>query len=283
VSSFDTTASRFLRPPDVARIRRNQRQIRFLRTFAILRTGAVLVALGAAGLWVWKHTQSDGRFAVRHVEIVGAKNTPAAQLQNLTRAYVGENLFKIDITRVQRELGAVNWVSRIEIEKRLPDTLRIRIVERRPVALVETAQGLTYVDESGVAFAALSPAVGSAELPLIADASGPELRRCVQMLEQLRRQDAVLYSRVSEIRPIAPRGFAVFDRQLAATVYVNGEDIIEKWRGLYGIAAAEGFGSGSLEYADLRFSDRIVVKPQHPVAVARVTAPPVARSQEITN
>lgn len=283
MSTFDTTASRFLRPPDAGRIRRNQRQIQFLRIFAIVRSVALVAVLAVVGVWIWRHTQSDDRFAVRHVEVVGAKNTPAAQLQALTNSYVGENLFKMDIARMQRELGSVSWVNRIEIEKRLPDTLRIRIVERRPVALVASRNGLDYVDESGFAFAALSSAAGNPELPLIADAAGDELRRCVALLERLRREDSVLYSRVSEIRPIAPRGFAIYDRHLAATVYVNAEDIVAKWRGLYGIAAVDGYTTAAIEYADLRFTDRIVVKPLHPVSVARVAMPTVPHPQQITN
>jgi cell division protein FtsQ len=283
MSSFDTTASRFLRPTDVARLRRNQRQIQFWRVLAILRNlaaGLVLVALGA---WAWRQTQSDQRFAIRNVEVIGARHTPAAQLNEITSSYVGANLFKMNIAGVQRELGGLAWVSRIEIEKRLPDTLRIRITERVPAALLQTESGIDYVDESGLPFAGLSPVVGDPDLPLIHDATGPELRRCVEMLKALRTQDPALYSRLSEVRPIAPRGFAVFDRELAATIYVNSEDLAPRWRQLYSIAAAEGYTAKSIDYADLRFSDRIVVKPFRPPVTSMATVPQPQHSQEITN
>jgi cell division protein FtsQ len=285
VSSFDTTASRFLRPTDVGRIRRNQRQIQFRRFFAIARGVVLIGVIAGGGVWAWRQTQSDDRFAIRHVEVAGAKNTPKAQLDALMSAYIGANLFQVDIAQVQQELGNVRWVNRIEIEKRLPDTLRIHIVERKPVALVGGAAGLDYVDENGVAFAPLSPAVGSADLPLIMEASGDELRRCVLMLQTLKKDDPVLYSRMSEVRPIAPRGFAIYDRELGATVYVNSDDIVAKWRGLYAIVAAEGYGANSLQYADLRFADRIVVRPHNAVTQARMAAASAAaaRSQEITN
>ena len=256
--SFDTTASRFLRPADVARLRRNQRRIHAQRLLVILRNMALGASVLAGGLWAYRHTQSDERFAVRAVEVEGAVHTPRAALDAMTRRYVGLNLFQLDIASVQRDLGDVSWVRRVDVEKKLPDTLRIKITERVPVALVRNGEVLSYVDEEGAAFAELSPAVGNDELPVIADAEGAELKRTVALLRELRVKDRELYSRVSEVWPIPPRGFALYDRQIGAVVYANAEDIAAKWRNLYGVLAAEN--NPKIEYADLRFADRVIVK-----------------------
>jgi cell division protein FtsQ len=256
--SFDTTASRFLRPADVARLRRNQRRIQVQRLLVILRTAGVALLLVAGAVWAWRHTQSDERFAVRSIEVDGAKHTPRATLDAVTRHYVGLNLFQIDIARVQKDLGGVGWVRRIDIEKKLPDTLRIKITERTPVALVRSGETFAYVDEEGTAFAELSPSVGDDDLPVITEAQGAELARTVALLRELRSKDRELYTRVSEVWPIAPRGFALYDRALGAIVYANADDLASKWRNLYGVLAAEN--NPKIEYADLRFADRVIVK-----------------------
>ncbi|MFL6247401.1 MAG: cell division protein FtsQ/DivIB [Thermoanaerobaculia bacterium] len=257
--NFDTTASRFLRPPDVARLRRNQRRIQAQRLLIILRNSGLAAALIVGGVWAYRHTQSDERFAVRTIEVDGVVHTPRAALDSITQRYVGLNLFRIDIDRVQQDLGGLGWVRRIDIEKNLPDTLRIKITERQPVALVRLGEQLRYVDEEGMAFAELSPRVGDADLPLITDASDAELVRTVALLRDLRARDRELYSRVSEVWPIPPRGFALYDRQLGAVVYANDEDIAAKWRNLYAVLRAEN--NPKIEYADLRFADRVIVKP----------------------
>ncbi len=256
--SFDTTASRFLRPADVARLRRNQRRIHVQRLLVILRSAGLLAALVVGGVWAYRHTQSDERFAVRTIEVDGVVHTPRAALDIATRRYVGLNLFQIDIARVQRDLGGLGWVERIDIEKKLPDTLRIKITERKPVALVRNGDRLLYADEQGLGFAELSPAVGDDDLPLISDAQGAELQRTVKLLRDLQARDRELYSRISEIWPIPPRGFAIYDRQIGAVVYANAEDIVEKWRNLYAVLHAEN--NPKIEYADLRFADRVIVK-----------------------
>ncbi len=256
--NFDTTASRFLRPPDVARLRRNQRRIQAQRLLILLRNVSMVAVLVVGGVWAYRHTQSNERFAVRTIEIDGAVHTERAALDLATQRYVGLNLFQIDIERVQHDLGGLGWVRRIDIEKRLPDTLRIKISERQPVALVRNGERLLYVDEEGVGFAELSPAVGDADLPLIGDAEGAELIRTVALLRNLRSRDRELYSRVSEVWPIPPRGFALYDRQIGAVVYANDEDIVAKWRNLYAVLRAEN--NPRIEYADLRFANRVIVK-----------------------
>ncbi len=257
--SFDTTASRFLRPTDVARLRRNQRRIHAQRLLVVVRNAGLAAALVAGSVWAWRHTQSNERFDVRTIEIDGAVHTDRAALDRVTKQYVGLNLFQIDIARVQNDMASIGWVRRIDIEKKVPDTLRIKLSERTPVALVRNGETLSYVDDEGAPFAELSPRVGASDLPVITEAQGAELARTVTLLRELRVKDHELYSRVSEIWPIPPRGFALYDRELGAVVYVNSDDIVNKWRNLYGVLAAEN--NPKIEYADLRFADRVIVKP----------------------
>jgi cell division protein FtsQ len=257
---YDTT-ERFFRPADVATLRRNQRRIQIQRLILIGSRVLVVAAVLAAAFWTWRRTQSDARFALKIVDVTGAVHTPRAAVDAVAHSYVGANLFQLDIARVQNDLGKLGWVSRIEAEKKLPDTLRVHIVERTPVALLQAGERLQYVDESGVAFADLSPSVGDGDLPLITNAAGGELARCVALLRDLRARDAELYARVSEVHPIAPDAFALFDRQLGAIVYGSAGDLASKWRQLYAIAQSEKLERGAVAYADLRFSNRIVIKP----------------------
>ena len=276
------STDRFLRPPDVERTLRNYRRIQVQRLFALARSAAILLAVLIGIAAIYRHTQSDSRFAVRHVEIVGAVHTPRAELQTLIRRYIGMNLFRLDIARVNADLGALAWIKTIEIEKKLPDTLRIRVTERAPAALVERDGSIRYVDADGIEFAELSPEVGDADLPLITNARGADLARCVALIRELRARDAQIYARVSEVRPLPPRGFALFDRQLGAFVYANEEDVFSKWRALAAVARVEHFGPGEIAYADIRFADRLVVKPMHETPLPEVSRPQFIPSQ-ITN
>ena len=260
MSSMETTHPRFLRPIDVARIRRNQNRIHVQRVLRIGRNITLALLAVVAATWIYRRTQSDVRFAIRGVEVSGIVHSPRTELDRVTSRYVGANLFQVDIDAVQRDLRELRWIDRIDIEKKLPDTLRIRVTERAPVALALFGSELRYVDEDGVAFATLSPAVGNPDLPLVSDATAADLERCVALLRDLSRSDPEIYSRISEIRPVAPDAYALFDRDLGAVVYASREGLSGKWRALHAVARAERYERGSIEYADLRFSDRVIVK-----------------------
>jgi Cell division septal protein len=281
-AGYDSTSPRFFRPADVARIRRNQRRIQTQRILSIGGKFVIVIGIAAGSLFAYRHTQGDARFAVKTIEIIGTTHTPRSAIDAVTRQYIGVNLFKIDIGRLRRDLRGLGWVKRIEAEKKLPDTLRIRIVERTPSALVAIGGRIAYVDEDGVPFADLSPSAGDSDLPLITNAAGAELQRSVALLRDLRERDPQVYSRISEVRPVAPNGFALFDRELGAFVYADDTDLSAKWRDLYAVARAEHLGVHDVEYADLRFAGRIVVKPVHPPALAPVRPQPTI-STPITN
>jgi len=276
------STERFLRPTDVDRVRRNYRSIQMQRLIIMLRNFVLLVIAATALVMLYQRTQSDRRFAVQHLEITGAQHTTRAELELVRQRYIGANLFNLDIARIRRDLSSLQWVSRVEIEKKLPDTLRIQIAERTPVALAEEGGKITYVDDRGAAFAELSPSAGDADLPLITGAGGDDLSHCVAILTQLRTHDSDLYSRISEIRPLPARGFALFDRELHAFVYANEEDLSSRWRDLRAIARAENFKRGEIAYADLRFNGQVVIKPLR--AMPAVSTMPRPRTpMQITN
>jgi Cell division septal protein len=119
-ASYETAQQRFFRPADVARIRRNQRRIQVLRMLRLCGRMIVAAGLIAGALSLYHHTQSDSRFAVKSIEVIGAVHTPRSSIDAITRRYLGTNLFKIDIAGLQNELRGLGWVARIEAEKTCP-------------------------------------------------------------------------------------------------------------------------------------------------------------------
>ena len=303
-SSFETT-QRFFRPTDAGRVRRNYRRVQVGRLLALTRNALIVCGVAIGSFAAYRHVQSGQQFAVKTIVVEGAVHAPRAAIDAVTKQYAGMNLFKLDIARVRRDLGALPWIRHVDIEAKVPDTLRIRISERAPVALVEDGGVIRYVDDQGVPFAELSATVGDNDLPLIvvspsaagatspnpsaarpprplADARG-DIARCVTLLHDIRVGDPQLYARISEVSPIAPSGFAIFDREIGALVYADADDISARWRDLRAILASENLARGEIEYADLRFAGRVVVKPVKPIALAATQAPAPQPPTQITN
>lgn len=257
-----SSSERFLRPVELGSTPRNYRRLQARRLLMVAANALLLAALAIGAYWLWQKTRDDVRFAVRNVDVAGAVHVPRAELDRIVRPYLGANLFRLDLEGMRADLRALPWIDTVALEKKLPNTLSISIVERQPAALVSLDGKIRYVDRHGVVFAELSPAVGDPDLPLIADTRSADVGLAVALLENLRTSSPDVYSRISQVAAVPPAGFTLWDRDLRTVVRINGAADAAKWPVLYEIARAERWTAGTIDYADLRFERRIVIKPR---------------------
>ena len=60
------------------------------------------------------------------------------------------NLLTVDLSPFIHEISDDSWVQEVRIRKVLPDTLLVHVQERAPAAIVESKEGLYWVDATGV-------------------------------------------------------------------------------------------------------------------------------------
>lgn len=132
-------------------VRRRRRWLGLLRPLA-----AALLLVGApAAALAWSATSF--RFALADYAVETGANVEAAWVEERLEPLVGKNLVWMSMRRVERRLADHPWIAGIEVSKVLPDRLRVAIVERRPVARLETPAGAFWVDRRGVVIAPLAP------------------------------------------------------------------------------------------------------------------------------
>lgn len=253
------SSDRFFRPVELGSTPRNYRRLQARRMLAVAANVVFIAALVLGGFWIWQKTQEDARFAIRKIEITGIVHAPKDEVRNIASSYSGRNLFRLELEGLRSQLRSIAWIESVALEKKLPDTLVVEVQERRPAALVDRKDGLHYVDPNGVVFARLTPEVGDPDLPLIEDAPEHEIAAAVAFLQTLRQTRPELYARVSQLRVLPSAGYAIWDRDLQASIRLDASTV-DRWMQVYGIVQAEGMGRGSIDYADVRFRDRIVIR-----------------------
>jgi cell division protein FtsQ len=87
----------------------------------------------------------------------------------------------VDVTRIRQRLLQFGWVKDARVSRRLPDTLVIDIVERRPAALWQDRQRLALIDAEGVVLDRV-PVDRMPDLPLLI---GPGANAQARELNQL--------------------------------------------------------------------------------------------------
>lgn len=152
--------------PTVLRSRRRFARRQWTRRWLAWRpvlaiTAVVLLVVG--GIWL---VFFSSYFAVQGVDVTGAQQLRAAQVERAASVPVGEPLARVDLDRIRRRVEALAAVKSADVTRQWPDQVRIAIVERQPVAVVEIGGKLHALDEDGVVFRDLARA--PAGLPRVA-------------------------------------------------------------------------------------------------------------------
>jgi len=105
------------------------------------------------------------------VEVAGQQEDAPLSAQEIIRLAdvpVGKiNLFKLSFKDIEKRLMSSSWVKNVILSARLPQTLSIQVIYKRPVALAQSSQGiLKYVDSDATLFGPVT-LHGHSDLPLI--------------------------------------------------------------------------------------------------------------------
>lgn len=95
-------------------------------------------------------TTAGWGFAVRNIMVDGRHYTDADTLKAMVNMEKGDAIFAFKPAEARRMLERISWVKSAHVERRLPDTIYIRLEERRPMALWQRNQKLSLIDSSGV-------------------------------------------------------------------------------------------------------------------------------------
>ena len=138
---------------------------------------AVVVGASLAVAWSAHHyALTSPRFAIRTVDLVGAKRTSLDAIKTESGITVGANIFATDSEAAEHKLLENPWISEVKVTRRLPNTLRVEVTEREASALVTLSDHLYLVTREGVPFKEVQPG-DPFDLPLITGASPENLQR----------------------------------------------------------------------------------------------------------
>lgn len=89
-------------------------------------------------------------FEIERVETVGTQNVPKEKVESIVRSQVeGRGVWDADLTGIQTEVAKIDYVRTASVSRVLPNTIRVIVDERRPVAVVRIDDKNVRVDRDG--------------------------------------------------------------------------------------------------------------------------------------
>ena len=249
----------FLRPARRTRVRRRGP---LGRTLLALQSAVVAAAAVAAMGAAYARVMGSERLKVARVDVRGTRFLSEGEVRELLGPAVGENILRLDIEGLKARLRASPWVARAAVVRTLPDTLRVEIDERVPLALAELDR-LYLVDAEGALIEIYGPRTSGFDLPIVRGLLGvdAETRRGrTRAAGELLADLGELSAEVSEVE-VEPSG------DLRVVLRGAGEVVrlgAPPWRGRFltflGLRAQLAARCPGAEWFDLRFRDRIYAK-----------------------
>ena len=220
------------------------------------RIAAVAVAVAAAILLV--RFLGGSLFSLERFDISGNERARTADILASLSAWQGRNLVTLDLGTVADRLAENPWIDRVTLAKRFPDGLAVRVIERRPVALLSDDGRLFWLDAAGRPIALYDARADSAEY-VVVKGEPRALPELVGLLEDLRARRPDYVAALSEIFVLPDGGFGMMDSIFRRPVRVLRRDAPEKIDALLGARALLEKRGWEAQAIDLRFEDRIVL------------------------
>lgn len=246
---------------------------------------ALLVLLAAAGYTIVSLSRQSGAadllaaatsravgisaalgLVVTDIEVEGRETTDAATIMRALAAERGTPILAVSPSRAKQQLESLPWVRSAAIERRLPHTLVVHLVERRPLAVWQHGGKQELIDRQGemIPVKDLGP---FAKLPtVVGDDAAAHAAKLLDMLVS----EPELASRVSAAVRVDERRWNLrIDN--AVDVLLPQDNPAEAWSRLAQLERANNLLKREVQTVDLRLPDRLVVRVH--AGPAKDTAP----------
>jgi cell division protein FtsQ len=191
----------------------------------------------------------------------------------------GENLVSINLDGWRRRLMTSPWVSDAVLRRSLPSTIEVVIQERQPIGLGRIAGEMYLVDDRGVIIDQYGPQYADLDLPII-DGLGAAPHDAPTLTDEARADLAArviaaaktkskLASRLSQVDVSDLHNASVILTGDPTIVQLGDDQFAQRLQGYLDLAPALHQRVADIDYVDLRFGDRIYVRPTKPVKKGR--------------
>lgn len=248
-----------------------QRKVLLARIARVARLLAAAVAV-AAGIYYGAHAVAQAHtLQVQDIQVRGNQHLAKGEVLAILEGLRGEHILATDLDVWRQRLLGSPWIEYAALRRLLPSTVEVVIRERHPLALARLGSNLYLIDDEGLVIDEYGPNYAQLDLPIVdgltsgPPTSGPTIdptraylaARVVAALGP--RPD--LLQRVSQLDVSNPHDAVVLFDQDPAFVHVGEDDFLERLQAYLDLSDALRARVPEIEYADLRFADRVYVRP----------------------
>jgi cell division protein FtsQ len=133
------------------RFAERRRSVRWRRIRHVL-LGLLGVGAVAGAVWViW----FSSALSVNRIDVDGTTTLTPMDIRSTAAVRLGEPLARVDTVAIESRVAAMERIDRVAVSRRWPRTIRIEVVERKPIGWVMSGIAIRALDRYGVDFRSL--------------------------------------------------------------------------------------------------------------------------------
>ncbi len=262
-------ADKRFRRAQVAPARKLTWRERSPRLIRLIVAAAVVVY---AGYRATNYVLATDALTVSHISVSGNSRMSRGELLSLLDGLRGANMLSVELDAWQEKLLGSPWVETAAIRRVFPGTVNVVISEREPLGIGRIDGSLYLLDRRGVIIDEYGPNYAELDLPII-DGLAPNAPADVVTVDDARAELAgrlltalqrhpELARRVSQIDVTDGHDAVLVLKDDTALVRVGEDRFAERLQSYIDLAPTLRQRVPAIDYVDLRFDERVYVRPQ---------------------
>lgn len=192
---------------------------------------------------------------VRNVYSEGREVTGRTDLLRAIGVEVGDPILAVDPEAIKQRVEGLAWVERADVVRLWPDTVVVRLSERRPIGLWQNGEGHVLIDSAGQSIDGGIPP-GMENLLILAGEGAPTHARD---LLTLLSTDADLMGEIRAATWVGGRRWDLLLKNGMTIRFPEGDDA-GAWERLIRYVREDGLLDKAVIAVDLRQADRTVIR-----------------------
>jgi cell division protein FtsQ len=206
---------------------------------------------------------------VEHINVRGNERLSKGEVLAVLSGLRGESLLGSDLNQWRTRLLSSPWVRDAALRRSLPSTVDVVVSERKPIGIGRIDGRLYLVDETGVLIDQYGPLYADLDLPIIdglstgsGSASADEARAALatRLIGSLKSR-APIAQRLSQIDVTELHNVSVILAGDPAIVELGDDHFLARLESYIALAPTLRERVADIDYVDLRFDERIYVRP----------------------
>ena len=237
---------------------------------SVARVSAASVVVGFALYQTLSFVLASEALTVSKITVQGNQRMSRGEVLGLLEGLSGASIVMTDLESWRRKLLASPWVADASMRRMFPGTLAVSITERHPIGIGRIKGTLFLIDKTGTVIDEFGPNYADLDLPIIdglgatldEDGSADEARAALagRLMSELESRPGMA-ARVSQIDVSDRRNAIVLLKGDTALLRLGEERFSERVQAYLDLMPALRERMPGIDYVDLRFGERVVVRP----------------------